>query len=121
MSKQKCPNSIVNNRFSRIFVSRIIAETRKLTKQSDKTTLSREIRKDFLWWDRYIEVFSGVEIIPPTTVNLAVYGDACPQGGGSWNEFAAEYFSCRFPDYMCSADTPIHIKDFIVVLLCVRF
>ena len=107
-------------RFSRIFVSRIIAETRKLTKQSDKTTLSREIRKDFLWWDRYIEVFSGVEIIPPPSVNLAVYGDACPQGGGSWNECTAEYFSCRFPDYMCSADTPIHVKEFIVVLLCVR-
>ena len=34
-------------RFSRIFVSRIIAETRKLTKQSEKTTLRREIRKDF--------------------------------------------------------------------------
>ena len=26
----------------------------------------------------------------------------------------------RFPDYMCSADTPIHIKEFIVVILCVR-
>lgn len=107
-------------RFSRIFVSRIIAETRKLSKQSDKSTLSRDIRKDFLWWLTFMEEFSGVEIIPATTVSLAVYGDACPQGGGSWNPNLGEYFSQRFPVYMWSADTPIHIKEFIVVILCIR-
>ena len=26
----------------------------------------------------------------------------------------------RFPDYMCSPDTPIHIKEFVIVILCVR-
>ena len=26
----------------------------------------------------------------------------------------------RFPEYMCSNDTPIHVKEFIVVILCVR-
>ena len=64
-------------RFSRIFVSRIIAETRKLSKQSDKSTLSRDIRKDFLWWLTFMEEFSGVEIIPATPV-LVVY-TFCPQ------------------------------------------
>ena len=107
-------------RFSRIFVSRIIAEIRKLSKQTEKTTLSRDIRKDFLWWEKYLEVFSGVELIPPVTVNLAVLGDAYPEGGGSWNPTLAEYFSMKFPDYLCSSDTPIHIKEFVVVLLCVR-
>ena len=34
-------------RFSRVFVSRIICEIRKLSSQSAKTTLSTEIRKDF--------------------------------------------------------------------------
>ena len=107
-------------RFSRIFVSRIIAETRKLSKQSEKTTLSRDIMKDLLWWSKYMEIFSGVEIIPSTIVSLSVLGDACPQGGGSWHPGSAQYWSMKFPDYMCSADTPIHIKEFIVVILCVR-
>ena len=107
-------------RFSRVFVSRIIAEVRKLKKQSDKSTLSRDIRKDFLWWQTYMEVFSGVEIIPAPTVSIAIYGDACVQGGGSWNPVVGEYFSLHFPDYMCSPDTPIHIKEFIVVILSVR-
>ena len=26
----------------------------------------------------------------------------------------------RFPDYMCSAHTPIHIKEFIIVILSIR-
>ena len=107
-------------RFSRVFVSQIICEVRKLTKQSEKTTLSRAIRKDFLWWEKFLEIFSGVEIIPPTTVSMSVLGDAYPQGGGSWNPIAEEYFSMKFPNYMCSPDTPIHIKEFKNVILSVR-
>ena len=107
-------------RFSRVFVCRIIAEVRKLNKQSEKTTLSRDIRKDFLWWQKFLESFSGVEIIISPTVCLSVLGDAYPQGGGSWNPAQAEYFSNRFPEYMCSADTPIHVKEFVVVILSVR-
>ena len=107
-------------RFSRVFVSRIICEVRKLSSQSAKTTLSNEIRKDFLWWEKYLELFSGVVLIPPTTVSQSVLGDAYPQGGGSWNPVLQEYFSMRFPEYMCSPDTPIHIKEFIIVILSVR-
>ena len=107
-------------RWSRVFVTRIICEIRKLPSQSAKTTLSNDVRKDFLWWQTYLEVFSGVEIIPPTTVCQSVLGDAYPQGGGSWNPTLGEYFSMRFPEYMCSADTPIHIKEFIIVILCIR-
>ena len=107
-------------RFSRVFVCRIIAEVRKLKKQSEKTTLSKDIRKDFLWWQKFLETFSGVEMIISPTVCLSVLGDAYPQGGGSWNPVRAEYFSMPFPEYMCSADTPIHIKEFIIVVLCVR-
>ena len=97
-------------RYSLVFVSRIISELRKLPSQSSKTTLSREIMKDFLWWHKFIEVFSRVEIITPTTVCQSVLGDAYPQGGGSWNPVLNEYFSEKFLLYMCSPDTPIHIK-----------
>ena len=107
-------------RFSRIFVSRIIAEIRKLPRQSAKTTLSLEIKKDFIWWNKYMETFSGVELIPPITVSQTILGDAYPQGGGSWNPVLKQYFSRRFPQYMCSPETPIHVKEFIVVILAIR-
>ena len=63
-----------------------------------------------------MEVFTGVEIIPPTTVSQSALGDAYPQGGGGWNPVLCQYFSMYFPDYLCSADTPIHIKEFIIVI-----
>ena len=107
-------------RFSRVFVSRIIAEVRKLKSQSDKVILSHEIKKDFLWWDTYLQEFSGVEFIPNLVSSTNIFGDACVDGGGAWNEDAHEYFSFPFPRYMCSADTPIHIKEFIIVILIVR-
>ena len=107
-------------RFSRVFVARIISEIRKLPSQSAKTTLSSEIRKDFLWWNTFMSDFSGVELIPPTYVSQSVLGDAYPQGGGSCNPVKSQYFSMRFPEYMCSPDTPIHIKEFIVVILAVK-
>ena len=107
-------------RNSRVFVGRIISVLRSLKSQSSKTILSSEIRKDFLWWNKFLETFSGVELIPPITVSQSVYGDAYPQGGGSWNPVLMEYFSMRFPQYMCSADTPIHTKEFIIVLLSIR-
>ena len=107
-------------RLSRAFVGRIIAETRKLDKQSDKTVLSNDIRKDIPWWDKYLEVFSGVEIIPAPSVYLAVYGDACVQGGGGWNPSASEYFSVKFPGIYASPTIPIHIKEFFVVIFKIR-
>ena len=107
-------------KFSRVFVSRIIAEVRKLKKQSDKVVLSTPIRKDFLWWDSYIQVFSGVEIIPPPSVKFSVYGDACVQGGGGWFPGRNEYFSLRFPISLSTPDVPIHIKEFYVVILIIK-
>ena len=74
-------------RFSRVFVSRIILEIRKLSKQSDKAKLSYDIRKDILWWYKFIEIFNGTELIPSPSVNLAIYGDACVTGDGRWNPF----------------------------------
>ena len=91
-----------------------------LTKESEKNTLSRAIRKDIMWLQIFMEKFAGVEKIISPNFCLSVLGDAYPQGGGNWNPTRAEYFSCRFPEYMCYADTPIHIEEFVVVLLCIR-
>ena len=48
------------------------------------------------------------------------YGDACVIGGQGWNPVVSEYFSLKFPEYMQSAEVPIHIKEFVIVILQVR-
>ena len=104
-------------RFSRCFVGRIIREIKKLKLQKQKITLSDDVRKDFLWWFHFLSAFNGVELLSPATVSLHVLGDATPMGGGSWNWSASQYFSMRFPTWLCSPDIPIHIKEFLVLIV----
>ena len=42
-------------------------------------------------------------------------GDAQPAGGGSY--YGSEYWSRSFPEWLCEDNTPIHIKEFWVVLV----
>ena len=70
-------------RFSRIFVSRIIAALKTLKSQKQKIKMSREIRKDFLWWTNFLDVFNGVELLIPSTVYCNILGDATMVGGGT--------------------------------------
>ena len=65
-------------------------------------------------------MFNGVELLPSLTVTLHVLGDATPMGGGAWNWSALQYFSGRFPHWLCSPDIPIHIKEFLVLIASVK-
>ena len=107
-------------RFSRCFVSRLISLLKTLKFQSQKTTIPGPVKLDFAWWHRFLKVFNGVELIIPSTVFCSVLGDACPMGGGAWNEQAAEYFSQPFPLLLCQSKYGIHLKEFWVLILAAR-
>ena len=107
-------------KFSRCFVLRIIAELKTLKSQKQKCTLSENIRKDFLWWYQFLAVFNGTELMVPNCIAVSVAGDACPSGMGSWNPTKQEYFSRKFPHYLLDPKVPIHIKEFICVIISVR-
>ena len=104
-------------RFSRCFVTRIIAELKSLKFQKQKTNLSMDIKKDLLWWKQFMATFNGVELIIPTTVSCNVLGDATLSGGGAWNEERKEFWSRKFPFQYQSPDYPIHLKEFWTVLV----
>ena len=106
-------------RFSRCFVTRIIAEQKSLKMQKQKKTLSSEIRKDLLWWKLFLDVFNGVELLVPRTVSCNVLGDATLTGAGAWDEAGGLFWSRKFP-WMQSADTPIHLKEFLTLIASVR-
>ena len=107
-------------RFSRCFVSRIIGVLKGLRTQKQKVTLSKEIRKDFLWWSEFLPVFNGIELLVPDTVFCSVLGDATPQGGGSWNEREKEYFSRAFPAHLQDPNIYIHVKEFLVAIAAAK-
>ena len=107
-------------RFSRCFVSRIIGVLKGLRTQKQKVTLSKEIKKDFLWWSEFLPVFNGIELLVPDTVFCSVLGDATPQGGGSWNEREKEYFSRAFPAHLQDPNIYIHVKEFLVAIAAAK-
>ena len=107
-------------RFSRCFVSRIIAEQKSLKAQKQKKTLSHDIKKDLLWWKLFLDVFNGIELLVPPTVACNVLGDATLSGGGAWDEVNGFLCSRKFPLEMQSPDVKIHIKEFITLIISVR-
>ena len=107
-------------RYSRCFVSRIIASIKSLKNQKQKITLSVDLKKDFLWWSTFLDVFNGVELLIPDTVYCNILGDATLAGGGSWNEMEKEYISRKFPFHLQSPSIYIHIKEFWMVILAAK-
>lgn len=107
-------------RFSRCFVTRVIAEQKSLKSQKQKKKLSNDLKKDLLWWKMFMDKFNGVELIIPRTVSCHVLGDATLSGAGAWDEDLGEYWSREFPRALQSPDYPIHQKEFITVILEVK-
>ena len=99
---------------------RIIAEVKKLKSQSQKIKLSYEVRKDFLWWEKFMSVFNGVHLLTPSNPSEQISGDACPMGYGVWNPGQKQYFSSKFPLKLQDPQVPIHIKEFICIILAVK-
>ena len=75
---------------SRVFVSRIIGEIRRLDKNHHRIRLSDEIKKDFRWFKTFLGHFNGVELIEdcdwPDIDDMLNCGDACPISGGAYTD-----------------------------------
>ena len=65
-------------------------------------------------------MFNGVELLVPHTVSFNVLGDATLTGAGAWNEVSGQFWSRRFPLSMQSPEFPIHLKEFITVIISVK-
>ena len=116
-------------RFSRGFMARLLAQLKTMHTLSDnkKVPLSDDCKEDILWWARYIRQFNGTELLYATdpldlsldqlleTGALVCCGDAQPMGGGSY--CGDEYWSRPFPSWLQDSETPIHLKEFWVILV----
>ena len=116
-------------KFSRGFMARLLIQLKSMheTPDNKKVPLSDECKEDILWWARYLRQFNGTELIYATdplylsldqllqTGALVCCGDAQPMGGGSYcGDF---YWSRPFPEWLQDPTTPIHIKEFWVILI----
>ena len=49
-----------------------------------------------------------------------ISGDACPMGYGIWNPNTCEYFSSKFPLSLQDPQIPIHIKEFVCIIMAAK-
>ena len=109
-------------RFSRVFVSRLLATLRAHSSSlpHHKIPLSQEMQKDVNWWLVYIRTFNGVNfIINPATIGFTYKGDACLDGGGGF--CGEEYWSRPLPQSMLGEGSPpIHLKEYWVLLVSIK-
>ena len=117
---------------SRTFMGRLLAQLREMSGKPDnmKVKLSEDCRKDILWWSKFIKMYNGITMIEnDDAVKLPLSqlldtpfavcaGDAMPSGGGAWH--GNGYWSRLLPHHLRDPKLPVHIKEFLVVIVSTR-
>ena len=117
---------------SRTFMGRLLAQLRELSGKPDcmKVKLSDDCRKDLLWWRNFLQIYNGVTMIEndsaiPLSLSQLLdkphticVGDATLTGGGAWH--GSCYWSRQFPLKLRDPKIPVHIKEFLVVIVSVK-
>ena len=57
----------------------------------------------------------------PDFISEQIAGDACPSGLGCWYPNQQQYFSSEFPSFLKDPQIPIHLKEFICIILATKF
>jgi hypothetical protein len=119
-------------RLARIFMGRLLQQLRDMSNAGEnmKVKLSDDSRKDLRWWNKFLEHFNGIQMIieeDPFPLELHqmldrphdVYaGDATPMGGGGW--YDKQYWSQLLPRDLQDPAIPIHVKEFLILIVSAR-
>ena len=104
---------------SRVFTCRLMAFLRSFPNQKTHLRIPAAAKQDARWWQRFIHEWNGVSLILDkswSNVDEIVASDASLLAGGAYTE--KSYFSVEFPASF--SDSPIHIKEFVTLLIAVR-
>ena len=117
---------------SRTFMCRLLTQLRDMSSLTDnvKVKLTEDCRKDILWWRTFIKEFNGVTMIEnDEAIRLSLpqlmdtpaaicVGDATLTGGGAWH--GTYYWSRRLPFLLRDHTIPVHVKEFLVVIVSTK-
>lgn len=105
----------------RVFISRLLEQLRKLGASHHRFRLSREFRKDLIWWQTFIKQFNGVSIILEelwACPDGLLSTDACPTGCGAI--CGREYLHSPFPTSILCQNLHINALELLGVVLTIR-
>ena len=107
-------------RQGRVFVSRLLNYLRGLPRKG-RHILPADCLKDILWWQKYLEVYSGVSIMylenwSKPDSQLAC--DACLHGCGGWS--GNEAFHSPFPEKIIHLQLHINALELLCIVVALK-
>ena len=117
---------------SRTFMGRLLTQLRDMSGKSEniKVKLSDDCKKDLLWWRCFLTEYNGITMIEKDdAIKLPLpqlldtpfevcAGDATLTAGGAWHGQC--YWSRKFPLNLQDSNIPVHIKEFLVVIVSTK-
>ena len=85
------------------------------------TEINSEVRRDLIWWDRFIQTFNGVAMMPWQEFgepDSELTTDACLEGGGA--TFQGEHITFAFPQHIRDGLHNINFLEFLTVIIAVK-
>ena len=108
-------------RAGRIFVSRLINSLKEFPDKG-MHKVSKELKKDLQWWDRFMESFDGISIMPPQFWNFPdeiFSSDAYLISCGGWSN--GEAFIAKFPRWLTRRkDISISELELLTVVVALK-
>ena len=108
-------------RASRVFISRII-NALKMLPDTGRFPIPDELRLDLVWWERFMDEFNGISLIPSydwKAPDRVMASDACLTGCGGWSN--GQYFHASFPKFITRQNN-VHINELelLTVMVAVK-
>ena len=107
----------------RCFMARILAALKKLKRQSHRTYLNLEFRRDVQWWIQFLPHFHSTSIIITSdwsNPDGLIATDSCLKGCGGTFISKKRYFACTFPQDILDGVSGITQLECMAVIVALK-
>jgi hypothetical protein len=110
---------------SRVFINRILNWLRDCYASNESHSanhmIPQEVKKDLLWWSRFLPLYNGISLIDYgewSLVDEVFSSDSCLTGCGGI--CGNQYFHCVFPEFILQQNLSITCLEMLAVVVAVK-
>ena len=106
---------------ARIFINRLLNALRKLQHRSHRIRLDCQMKRDLMWWSKFLPAFNGISLLPDSTwssTDSVIQCDACLTGaGGIFGNLA---FHHKFPPFISDQHLHINALELLTITVALK-
>ena len=106
----------------RVLVSRLLNFLRAMSPNKNYV-VPEEVRKDVIWWNRYLDQFNGITMMPMedwSEPDAVIEVDACLSGSGGINWVSGEVFHEEFPEEVMKHGFDINVLEMLTLTIALK-